>query len=72
MAEFQERLLFRADGIFGRDTGEIGSRGLEFLMNKNRIDVAVSRAQSLAVVVGNPRLALTACGSGKDPFFVPT
>jgi predicted RecB family nuclease len=33
------------------------SRGLEFLLNKNRINVAISRAQTLAIVVGNPNLA---------------
>lgn len=32
------------------------ARGLEFLLNKNRINVAISRAQTLAVVVGNPGL----------------
>lgn len=34
-------------------------RGLDFLFDRHRINVAVSRAQSLAVVVGNPALAQT-------------
>ena len=32
-------------------------RGINFLLNKNRLNVAVSRAQSLAIVVGNPNLS---------------
>ena len=35
-------------------------RGLDFLFDKNRINVAISRAQSLAIIVGNPKLANTA------------
>lgn len=35
------------------------SRGMDFLFSKNRLNVAISRAQSLAVVVGSPRLATT-------------
>lgn len=31
-------------------------RGMDFLFDKNRINVAISRAQSLAVIVGNPSL----------------
>ena len=31
-------------------------RGLDFLFDKHRINVAISRAQSLAVVVGNPNI----------------
>ncbi|NLJ51465.1 MAG: TM0106 family RecB-like putative nuclease [Alcaligenaceae bacterium] len=31
-------------------------RGMEFLFDKNRINVAISRAQSLAIVVANPAL----------------
>lgn len=32
-------------------------RGMDFLFDKNRINVAISRAQSLAIIVGNPSLA---------------
>lgn len=34
-------------------------RGIDFLFSKNRLNVAISRAQSLAIVVGSPRLAMT-------------
>lgn len=34
-------------------------RGLEFIFNKNRLNVAISRAKSLAIVVANPQLAIT-------------
>ncbi|MFQ5410353.1 MAG: AAA domain-containing protein, partial [Anaerolineales bacterium] len=34
-------------------------RGLEFLFDKHRINVAISRAQTLAIVVGNPALGNT-------------
>lgn len=35
-------------------------RGIEFLFSKNRLNVAISRAQVLAIVVGSPGLAATA------------
>ena len=38
----------------GLDAG--GGRGLSFVLNRNRLNVALSRAQCLAVVVGSPRL----------------
>jgi len=34
-------------------------RGIDFLFSKNRLNVAISRAQALAIVVGNPKLANT-------------
>ena len=35
-------------------------RGLDFLFDKHRLNVALSRAQTLALVVGNPSLSHTA------------
>ncbi len=34
-------------------------RGIDFLFSKNRLNVAISRAQALAIVVGSPSLATT-------------
>jgi uncharacterized protein len=39
--------------------GHYGSRGLEFILDQNRLNVALSRARILAVVVGDPRIAST-------------
>ncbi len=36
-------------------------RGLEFLYSRNRLNVAVSRAQALALVVGSPELVAVSC-----------
>lgn len=44
-------------------SGQESSRGLDFLLCKNRINVAVSRAQNLAIVVGSPSISLTRCKS---------
>ncbi len=41
-------------------------RGVDFLFSKNRLNVAISRAQSLAIVVGSPRLATTPVGNLKQ------
>jgi len=43
--------------------GEYGGRGLAFILDRNRINVAVSRAQCLAIVVGDPRIANSSAGS---------
>lgn len=38
-------------------------RGLEFIFSRNRLNVAVSRAKTLAVVVGSPELANATCST---------
>jgi uncharacterized protein len=43
--------------------GEYGSRGLAFILDRNRINVAISRAKCLAIVVADPRIASAAAGS---------
>ena len=43
--------------------GEYGSRGLAFILDRNRMNVALSRAQCLAVVVADPRIACAIPGS---------
>jgi predicted RecB family nuclease len=46
--------------------GEYGSRGLKFILDRNRVNVAISRAQCLAVVVGDGRIASTSAGSVEE------
>lgn len=43
--------------------GEYGSRGLAFILDRNRVNVAISRAKCLAIVVADPRIATTTAGS---------
>ncbi|MDH3503935.1 MAG: TM0106 family RecB-like putative nuclease [Nitrospirota bacterium] len=46
--------------------GEYGSRGLAFILDRNRVNVAISRAKCMAVVVADPRIAGTPPGSLDD------
>jgi len=46
--------------------GEYGSRGLGFILDQNRINVALSRARTLTIVVGDPRIATSPAGSLAD------
>lgn len=41
-------------------------RGIDFLFDRNRLNVAISRAQSLAILVANPALSNTRCGNVKQ------
>jgi len=38
--------------------GEYGSRGLGFILDRNRVNVAISRAQCVAIIVADPRIAM--------------
>ena len=42
------------------------ARGLRFIFDRNRLNVAISRAFSLAIVVASPALVGGACGSVED------
>ena len=53
-------------------SGEYLPRDIEFLYNKNRLNVAVSRAKCLAVVVANPRLLDVDCKSPEQMALVNT
>lgn len=44
-------------------SGEDLPRNLEFLFSRNRLNVAISRAQSLAVLVASPKLPEIRCNS---------
>ena len=46
--------------------GDFGHRGLKLLLNKNRLNVAVSRAKSMTIVVGDPGIANTIVNCLKD------
>ena len=43
--------------------GEYGSSGLKFILDRSRINVAISRAKCLVVVVGDPRIPNSAAAS---------
>ncbi|MEI2702202.1 MAG: TM0106 family RecB-like putative nuclease [Baekduia sp.] len=47
-------------------SGEDVSRGLGFLFSRNRLNVAISRAQALAVIVCSPRLFTARCATVED------
>ena len=47
-------------------TGEDVNRGMSFLFSRNRLNVAVSRAQALTVVVCSPRLLSARCNTVDD------
>ena len=46
--------------------GEFGTRGLGFILDRNRLNVAISRAQALAIVVGDPNISSTPANSIKE------
>jgi uncharacterized protein len=43
--------------------GQHGCRGLKFILDRSRINVVISRAKCLAVVVGDSRIANSPAGS---------
>ena len=53
-------------------SGEDLPRDIEFLFSKNRLNVAVSRAKSLAILVANPALMDVNCKTAEQMALVNT
>lgn len=53
-------------------SGDYLPRFMDFLYSKNRLNVAISRARSLAIVVANPALLTIPCRSPEDMALVNT
>jgi uncharacterized protein len=53
-------------------SGEDLPRDIQFLFSRNRLNVAVSRARCLALIVASPRLLEVTCGSVDDMRLVNT
>jgi uncharacterized protein len=47
-------------------TDEDVSRGMSFLFSRNRLNVAISRAQALAVIACSPKLLTARCSTVDD------
>jgi uncharacterized protein len=53
-------------------SGEYLPRNIEFLYSKNRFNVAVSRARSLAILVASPKLLEVSCATPEQMALVNT
>jgi superfamily I DNA and/or RNA helicase len=64
--KFQGREAVVAFYSMASSSGEDVPRGLQFLLSRNRLNVAVSRAQCLAYVICSPRLLDVDCHTIED------
>lgn len=64
--KFQGREAFVVFFATGASTPEDASRGVSFIFDRQRFNVAISRARALAVLVSSPALRAYRCGSIED------
>jgi uncharacterized protein len=53
-------------------SGDDLPRDIEFLYSKNRLNVAISRAQALALFIANPKLMSVQCSTPEQMAMVNT
>jgi uncharacterized protein len=68
--KFQGREAPVAIYSMATSSAEDASRGLEFLFDPRRLNVATSRAKAMAIIVASPRLAQAACRTPRQMFLV--
>lgn len=61
MDKFQGREAPVAIYSMAMSSSEDASRGLEFLYDPRRLNVATSRAKAMAIIVASPRLVQASC-----------
>ncbi len=64
--KFQGREAYVVFFATGASTPDDASRGVSFVFDRQRFNVAISRARALAVLVGSPALLAHRCGSVED------
>lgn len=64
--KFQGREAYVVFFATGASTPDDASRGASFVFDRQRFNVAISRARALAVLVGSPALLAHRCGSVED------
>ncbi len=64
--KFQGQEAFVVFFSTAASSAEDAARGLDFIFNLNRLNVAISRARALSVIVGSPDLLLSECSSVKQ------
>ncbi len=64
--KFQGREAYVVFFATAASTPEDASRGVSFVFDRQRFNVAISRARALAVLVGSPALRTHRCGSVED------
>lgn len=70
MDKFQGREAPVAIYSMATSSANAASRGLEFLYDHRRLNVATSRAKAMAIVVASPRLVQVSCRTPRQMLLV--
>jgi uncharacterized protein len=70
--KFQGREAPLAIYSMATSSADDASRGLEFLYDHRRLNVATSRAKAMAIIVASPRLVQASCRTPRQMLLVNT